>query len=774
VAVAQMWEAAMDPHDAFVDTSVGGATELRIHGVSGTPPESVLGHPYTDLIKGDREAGFYRRMWYGGPPEQRFGDDAGRRRREAYEWGGLTSGSGLRAFWLLLLPFMLVNLGFFMTPRPPARARALRRTADGLNRWFALTLTGTLVLAACGLAVDLVGWQCTAPGGACRAEHGTDPGWLYVFSVDWMTPADRRLAVASLLPAAVVVLLWVLGRWTWTKHERTAVPAPGDKGVTGEGLRLGERKLWNGAAAVGRLRSLHVAAGFATVALVVAWPFTAGRVAAVMVAATAVVLGGAVVLTALHPVAARIDPGESAGTGRSLSAWCTGVRWAAVAAYVAVVVLALFDRLGPEPNRAAQPELPGFAGTVAGLYLAQLALLVLLTVITVVLARLTRGDGPDALYRRALHGLAAPVVLLFGWLLAGGFAAGGSIQLARMLGTPVTAAGAAPGGRLVVPGAYWWVALGTVALAAGLVLTIGALLLVWWLRRRALDAMLRPVYGEVAERARVARFWAAADLTDRAGLAFGGLGVFATVLIVVGTFGYASDFAWPDQVHWLTTLGSWIIGGFAVGLLLLGRDVYRRPSLRRMVGVLWDVGTFWPRAIHPFAPPCYTERVIPDLIHRVADLTPGERDRVVLSGHSQGSVLAIALVLQLDAPSCRRVRLLTYGCPISRLYGRFFPAYFNATALRRVEQALTEPAGVAWCNLYRFSDPIGGPALVRQALRQLVENGERPLNHHEIDHHLWDPALGAANGDAPPIIYSHSDYFTGPAYGECLSHLTRT
>ena len=35
------------------------------------------------------------------------------------------------------------------------------------------------------------------------------------------------------------------------------------------------------------------------------------------------------------------------------------------------------------------------------------------------------------------------------------------------------------------------------------------------------------------------------------------------------------------------------------------------PAKRRTIGVLWDVGTFWPRSYHPLSPPCYTERASP-------------------------------------------------------------------------------------------------------------------------------------------------------------------
>jgi len=33
-----------------------GFTELRVHGVSGTPPESMLEHPHPERVAGDGEA----------------------------------------------------------------------------------------------------------------------------------------------------------------------------------------------------------------------------------------------------------------------------------------------------------------------------------------------------------------------------------------------------------------------------------------------------------------------------------------------------------------------------------------------------------------------------------------------------------------------------------------------------------------------------------------------------------------------------------------------
>ena len=92
-----------------------GITELRVHGVSGTPPDSILQmpHPWISIVDGNESSGFFRR-WL--PGQETVPTELGVHRVEAYSWGGLTSGPGLRALWLLALPFTLVDLGYWMLP----------------------------------------------------------------------------------------------------------------------------------------------------------------------------------------------------------------------------------------------------------------------------------------------------------------------------------------------------------------------------------------------------------------------------------------------------------------------------------------------------------------------------------------------------------------------------------------------------------------------------------------------------------------------------------
>ena len=194
-----------------------------------------------------------------------------------------------------------------------------------------------------------------------------------------------------------------------------------------------------------------------------------------------------------------------------------------------------------------------------------------------------------------------------------------------------------------------------------------------WLRRRARD-----LRGEVEaqyppppdadppelsrherHRAReVARWWGYHELVEQRSLTtVGWLALLAVPGIAIGIAGAASDrlpvelVAELDLPHWLdgivqwaTNAGTWLATALVTGLIALGALAYRNPSARQTVGIIWDIATFWPRAAHPLTPPCYAERAIPHLVTRVSN-ADAPIDSVILSGHSQGAVLAFATLL---------------------------------------------------------------------------------------------------------------------------------
>jgi hypothetical protein len=288
-----------------------------------------------------------------------------------------------------------------------------------------------------------------------------------------------------------------------------------------------------------------------------------------------------------------------------------------------------------------------------------------------------------------------------------------------------------------------------------------------WRQERALCGTVEGLYpDEQHHRARthqIASAIARAGLTDTAPLLIAvvcltafvlGAGAVAGAWAGGGTPGKEAEGA-PGAVSAIAdtaqSLGSWLVGAGVVAMVALGRRAYTDASARRTVGILWDVGTFWPRAAHPFAPPCYAERAVPDLSWRMATWTEATGGRIVLSGHSQGSVLSAAAVWQL-APEVRgRVALLTYGCPLARLYGRWFPAYFAPARLRALHDDMH-----TWCNLWRRTDPIGGPVGVPSA--------DVPVDCGP----LLDPAAygRSAAHPLPEPILAHSDFQADPAFAE--------
>lgn len=223
----------------------------------------------------------------------------------------------------------------------------------------------------------------------------------------------------------------------------------------------------------------------------------------------------------------------------------------------------------------------------------------------------------------------------------------------------------------------------------------------------------------------------------------------------------------------------------SIGLVLAGSQIRRSAEARRSVGILWDITTFWPRAAHPFAPPCYAERVVPEVTERVRwALRTAPDGVVVLSGHSQGSLICAAVLCQL-ADDLHRVRLVTYGSQIRAIYGRVFPRAagpreFGYTATpgttwlgRAAPDLPTEPApkpsdltGLRaqlrrpedWVNLFRRGDPLG--------YRVFSDLDDPVLDRPTLE--VPSPAWG----DPGPRVQGHGSYPHTPEYRETVARWT--
>ena len=146
----------------------------------------------------------------------------------------------------------------------------------------------------------------------------------------------------------------------------------------------------------------------------------------------------------------------------------------------------------------------------------------------------------------------------------------------------------------------------------------------------------------------------------------------------------------------------------------------------------------------------------------------------------RGSVLAAALLLQIERPASARTALLTYGAPLARIYARFVPVYFSREALTRLGLLLSDdPADRTgrtawrWRNLHRPSDPIGGAVFVDRlpVFPRAAHPGADP---GDVDRPLLDPVFPRAAGSRdPPRIRGHSRYFTDPAFDWTADALQR-
>jgi hypothetical protein len=723
-----------------------GVTELRVHGISGAPAEVILDQPLVIRVAGDDQAGFYRpRPCCGGAT------GAAGATLEAYRWGNLTTGTAARTVsFLLLLPFMLSNLAVWTGPaefHAAGRIHALCRVLGG-------TVTALFVLSVVGASVDLVGWQC-AGYPACTA------GREYL---SWLAPIPlgARLALLSAVPITAIWLVHRLSARSVRVDDRLssdAGPGAGRGGLHAPDLWDRERRL--------ALRPVHVAIALGVLDAALLPSFFPGDGAPLGVALIALC---AVLLLACLSVLCAPVPVADRTVRRRVKA-VRAIRAAAMALTVVVLGYAAVS----QTRHPAAKQLPGFGPLVTGLFVTQTVLLVTLAAAVLTARPRRRGDstivsalGPLLLSSAAV-GLGAAFSAALVYRVADVLDRGSFPSPSR----PVPAE--TPPLQPPIP--YRWAALG--AVAAVLVATMIGLT---WKRiyrrrrRRQADEIVRQDFPhpppESGPRLQLVRdVVARSEAPDHLGPLL--LSYLILSLLSLTAAGLELADLGPTELErrlggrdgtsllratsYLTDVGTYVIGLFAIGLVVVGVLGYRAPLLRRLVGVLWDLGTFWPRVAHPFAPPCYAERAVPELARRIHQLV-GRCGPVLLSAHSHGSVLAAAAILRLPPTTLARVGLLTYGSPLRRLYAQLMPAYFGEDALLD----LGDRVGWRWRNLWRHTDPIGGPIFSSRR----AGPGEHPAGPDQVDRRLRDP-LGLTIGPmdtAPPPIRRHWPYHDDPGF----------
>ncbi len=806
-----------------------GDVEIRVHGVSGTPPEELLDRPTTERVSGDRIAGFYRPAATGqrrdaprgampGTPEV---DEAPW--LEGYSWGGWTSGAKSRALWLVLAPFALVNVAPRMLP-PDApgpgpsggsRPSRLRLLIAALIRVLAASLTVTLVLGVTAASLTTVARRCSADPTPC---YGLPKVLTDVLA---RLAPSVQVGVMTVVPLALVALLWLLGLSSARRYATgRAEPMPGRPDDAPVPLLRSD--LWHGGVAGRRLRLLHVETGVLTVGTVLAVLFPPSGLRTVAVLVSGASLLAASVLAGIRLGVGRGEPAVTTITG--------GVRWlwlgvaGTVALDTALVIAGAgvgADAAGLDPDRLVRDA----DRMVGGLFEAQGALLLVVLLLLITARWRGAGRGRDMFVK----GYAAFYFAFLGWLLGSMMTAAVLILVPAWLGSPGFSFTPARVSQVLAEHPTWF---GGTTRSSGIGMLVGVgVLLVLLVQLGARYALRQSVGGTAKDRAdvrsengltpeqladrgvldrvrQIAFMRWTARLVDRVprGIAGFSLAIIAFLVLqgiavlvptasrpaflafVLGqdrqacdAGAQACDALGTGPVAW----GAYLTAGLLVGLLLLGVLAYRTAAMRRGVGVLWDLACFWPRDVHPFAPPCYNERTMPEVRIRISYYltrqaaagpdTDGEPDpaapdspvgRVVIAGHSQGTVISLAAVL-IQPPEVRaRLALMTFGCVLDRLYSRFFPRYFSPEVYRCAAENLTGASGqVRWVNLWRDTDYLGGSM-------PYPRGADWPAGPLQV--RCTDPVFDRAPGDVVyPVAGRHSAFWLDPTFQEQVRGLLR-
>ncbi|MFT4136387.1 hypothetical protein [Microbacterium sp.] len=853
----------MDHEDAGSDT-LPDVLELRVHGVNNTTAASLLDLRPDDveLVAGDRLGSFWRpkaSALTGLKPGQRGYVPPGIQ-REAYSWGGMVrttpdvgsvgaagiaAGAVARVTYALILPFSLANAAqwSWRLPADATTERGIRRFA-GTTRLFGLLLTLLFTCTVTTIALDLAALQCAADASLCTPLED-----LFAIFQTWT--AGQRLALFALVPVGAVLALWVLSEVARVRYDVLPGMPSTDAGAAAQApgpnppALLSRLGFWSNRITAPLSRLHLTGAVLLTVLLTalhaaVAWnsdcsglgidatclsgaPASASfQVFGTLAALSALGLVVTGILTVAVPTT-TIVPDEDAGWS---ARWTRVVLGAAFALFVVLVIALLFDPTGSrEPGR---------------LYGAGVSPLVIVSLAAIIAASgvfwrpwrdrthtAWHGCGPGILMGTALAvGTATSSIVV---VTAGDFL-NGARGAAALVRDAAAAAGTAP--DLVVSSC--WVALGA-GVTMGLV-AAAAWTAIGLARRRdvtgraqawgapgapgdirVVDGGVLPpspkvLYARIGARRRLAArvhlaepIGAIVTLSLSAAVVVGCVWAWASYVQHVSLWG-ALPALQPQVVRTFLAVALPALAWIGLGLvLMLAMGAATRSS--RPLGMVWDIVCYLPRTGHPFGPPSYGMRAVPEIAGRLVEwLDDGPQRRVVLSAHSMGAVLSVsALGVLASTPATRRylerISLLTFGVQLRAFFGRLLPELLGPAALGtapclaprlrdddpwaadfRAQGGIPGPAappaadmparlgclrgallpspGVQWVSLWRPTDYLGFPAMsTAPPPAGAPASVDRVAEELDLSGYMVE-------------VGTHAEYYRVPAYTRALRDLT--
>ncbi len=814
--------------------------ELNIRGVGGATATEILGVADERQVKPvlvDEQAGFYRLV----------DDPHTDRIKEAYEWGRLTSGGATHSIWWILLPFTLLNVAGWMfrplrtlsstesgngdppPPGAPEPTRSLLWWGRLLVVFGGLALTALYVLWLAVIFLEMIAVDCYALGSCAEPWYLAPLGW-FNGDLGW------RLALGTFLTAFCMFMLlrFILATQRklegWEHDDVYRFVSQQDVSRLRRNTDLDDMRFWYKWEEHRRLLRWHVGAISAVLGSLLGYAF--GRFSDQELVTEPATWVGCAILAVLVVAALRsatapeargaTSPGRYETVRSPRTFWTLSHLGAGgVAAVVAFSI--------------ARTATGDTLSIVSGIRWASTLLFWLAIALWVVIGvRYYKDHGIGAIgeqfraaYRKTLgsskHGAgpnreagfrwAGPVVAaaLALYVMGAGFGA-----LTHVIGRGVIGLDAVSDPRyntslvdVLAVSLVVVVVVAYVAYRRGRKDDQGVLDDYWPPDKNGLptaierEASLTEREAAWRKKVRRMRFLAKAGQEADRNLT---LLVIVMMVLQVAQILYVEGFnarfwswdlaattaplfgwEWAAPLH---TVASWGIVLFLFPGIWLIRQAFRDRESRRQFAKVWDVVSFWPRRFHPLAAPCYAERAVPEVRNRIKQLINAGH-RVIISAHSQGTVIAFAALMQISgeerhvpievgrytiksygdadwlrniegslvsrgsapgetpspapqvkqdtaqqiivveatddasyaaAPSVmktetkalRKVSLVTFGCPLTTLYGFFFPRYFGRPgrfeALRIQLQQLDD--GYAWNNFFRKTDYIGREVFV--------------------------------------------------------------
>lgn len=766
----------------------------------------------------------------------------------------------VRTAWFLLMPFGLTNTAYWSRPLPRVRlqpesakagaalmyAEDARHGGDGAGRirLFALVLTLYFVVTAAVVSLDLIAVQCFPADVAAREDQicSTLPAFLDGLTLWTRGQRIALFAVVPLLGMGVLAAVAYLARTRY--HPRPNLSGP----AAGAGIGAGPHvavptltipNLWEARREIRYNGWLHVWATVAAMAAIVAWDglvsrhgmdacvdldtffskcipqFAPERMGRVWSSVVGSITMGAWLLGALAVAGAAIETVRKSADNPDLPSR-GGRPWRgpiAAAAILSAAGAGGASIVAPGNTDGEGKGMAGLSAAPAGLMAAMLVLIAAMYLLSRkgydLRALGWRGKGSAVFSTLALGAatiLSSAVVGAAVTLLQGNLVRRSTSDDAMWrYGAPIEEVLAAP----PVFRLFGGVLLAVIFVAAvvwGLSSWLAVRAMSWNTEDAAVDDLLdaygaaRPLAQERAAGRKLAASRRTASLAHRAEA----IAALVTLLIFLGLLAslVLAIFTGDSKTGWLAEVAGLVGSLGALGLAAAGAGILTlavmsaRPNSRPLA-LLWDLMCFMPKAAHPFGPPSYGERAVPEFAARIGAWLEGAEGspprgtgKVAISAHSLGAIIAVAALFHLKATRpgvpFERIGLLTYGTQLRPYFGRFFPELFGPAVLSTApvgrtglrapggplseRESLHSPSGPAclnlgsilgpgrsrWINLYRKTDYLGFPVLYRGSGG--TECVDTDPYAQEMDPYTYQF-----------MVVSHSDYLQTPQYEQAIA-----